>query len=705
MESCTVGESEEDDKFRPLSGVEPYSGDRILTVRAVVTGIILGSVILCANVYLGLKAGFGVDATLFSGIFGFIICKGLENSNLPLVSGHFGPHENNIIQATALGCIGIGFMFISGVPALYQLKLLNNPTSDLGTLICLSLVAGFWGLGFAAPFRSIFILRLARQLSLVFPYGTASAVTIRALHATTRGGQNTREMKDNTRGILISFSVFTVWAVATSYAPGILYTWNPFWWIYKWGGTNIISAVNWGWLSWSWAPSILGTGMLIDLNAAFSFLLGAVLAWGIIGPIIVSTGVAVGIPYNPEYPDLITYNAFIPEQFVSMPSPRYWILWPAVFMLLGVSVTLILLESKSMVSFVRYGAQRALYAVRSSGHIQHDGSVATVQRPPALAEAIEDPTPPNLRVRQWEWMTVTSITFIIALVSMKYLMGVPPHIGLLNLVLGFFWSFVVIHTMGTAGISPTSTVAKGSQFITGAATKDMARTNLDMAYGSNLTGALVVGAATQQSSELCQDFRTGFLLGTPPRAQWHAQMLGTLSSVILAPCLFVAFTKAFPCINDASQAATCQFAMPSATSWRIITEAIFMPEFPISKSSWIFSIVLTVVGIGATAFKRWLQQHPKHKALEVWIPNMSLVGLAMVIPGSNTMLTMAMGAFGAVLWKRFHPETHARFLYPVAAGGIAGEGIGFVIQAALQIASVGGPLYYGTSIGCVGDQC
>lgn len=53
--SVNIGDFEEaEDYFYPLRDVEPYDGRRILTVRALVTGVFLGSIISCANVYLGM---------------------------------------------------------------------------------------------------------------------------------------------------------------------------------------------------------------------------------------------------------------------------------------------------------------------------------------------------------------------------------------------------------------------------------------------------------------------------------------------------------------------------------------------------------------------------------------------------------------------------------------------------------------------------
>ncbi|KAI8306509.1 putative metal-nicotianamine transporter YSL7 [Colletotrichum sp. SAR11_59] len=320
-ESVIEGVTEEQDQFKPLPGVKPYDGRRILTVRAVATGVFLGSVINCSNLYLGLMTGFGADATLFASIFGYAICKALEKSKVPFLSGDFGPHENNIIQAAALGCIGIGFMFMSGVPAMYQLHLLGpTPQSDFGRMICFALVAGFWGLGFTVPLRNLFILRLARQLSLYFPLGTASVITIQTLHSIEG---STGQARQHVKAISMSFVFSLIWSVATS-------------------------------------------------------------------------GAAVGIPYAPDYPELLTYNAFILTQFSTTPSPRYWMLWPATFIMLGVSLTTILLEAKNFARMAKYG----ILNVQAKFTRRRDASAGSVMvlKKGEIAGEIPDPVAPAYQV-------------------------------------------------------------------------------------------------------------------------------------------------------------------------------------------------------------------------------------------------------------------------------------------------------------------
>ncbi|KAH7140977.1 OPT oligopeptide transporter protein-domain-containing protein [Dactylonectria macrodidyma] len=695
--SIQVGEVEAEDTFQPLLDVEPYDGRQILTVRAVGTGVFLGSIISCANLYLGLKTGFGADATLFSSIFGYGILKALERSKLPLMSDYFGPHENNIVQATALGCMGVAFIFVSGVPALMQMGLLGDSNKvSYGTLVSMSVMCGFWGLGFAVPLRSIFILKLARQLGLQFPLGTASAVTIRALHNKT--GADTA--KKNIMTMSIVFAASLIWAVVTSYAPGILYTWNVFWWIYKWGGHGIISAVSWGWLSWQWSPSLIGTGMIVGLNPSLSFLFGSVLAWGIIGPILVKTGQASGIPISEIYPGLVTYNAFDPTKFVHDPSPRYWILWPAVFLMLSVSITTILFEAKSLGRVFRYGALRLRDVVKRGA-----GGQATTGQRAMLQDNIPDPVAADYQVRWWEWSSMAAVAFAVAMVLMRFLFDITGGMGFFHLVLGLLWSFVVIQVFGVTGITPIATVAKGSQFITGG----ILRSHIDTigysnAAVSNLLGATVTSGAAQQAAELVQDFRTGFLLRTPMRPQWYAQAIGTISAIFFLPGLYMLFIKAWPCITD-STATTCAFALPAVTAWKIITIGLFSPTMPISQSSWITCIVFSVIGMASVVLKRRMAAHARWSRWEPFTPNMSVVGLSMTIPGATIPMTLAIGAVVAALWERYGQQSHSKLFYAVSAGGIAGEGVAYVVLGILQIAQVGGPTHFGTHLGCVAESC
>jgi uncharacterized oligopeptide transporter (OPT) family protein len=104
-------------------------------------------------------------------------------------------------------------------------------------------------------------------------------------------------------------------------------------------------------------------------------------------------------------------------------------------------------------------------------------------------------------------------------------------------------------------------------------------------------------------------------------------------------------------------------------------------------------------------------------------PNMMCVALAFVLPQTfcksisispsiqeNTVLTLAtdgtammMGSTLAVVWAKKNPITFDIIGYPIAAGLIAGEGIGGVINAIIQIAGASGSVY-GSWVACPGPE-
>lgn len=65
---------------------------------------------------------------------------------------------------------------------------------------------------------------------------------------------------------------------------------------------------------------------------------------------------------------------------------------------------------------------------------------------------------------------------------------------------------------------------------------------------------------------------------------------------------------------------------------------------------------------------------------------------------------MIMGALPAYIWARRNPKSFDIYGYAIAAGLIAGEGIGGVVNAIFQIAGISGD-FYGSNIACPGDLC
>ncbi|KAI3399294.1 hypothetical protein diail_7249 [Diaporthe ilicicola] len=112
------------DLFSPLPPLEGVPEEPMpLTIRALVVGIVLGSLVNASNVYLGLNMGFTFGAFMMGAVFGFGAIK--------------------ILQKIAPGVPFLG---------LEQTR---------GRILTLTLVCSTFGLFFAVPLRKFFIINFA----------------------------------------------------------------------------------------------------------------------------------------------------------------------------------------------------------------------------------------------------------------------------------------------------------------------------------------------------------------------------------------------------------------------------------------------------------------------------------------------------------------------------------------------------------------
>ena len=83
---------------------------------------------------------------------------------------------------------------------------------------------------------------------------------------------------------------------------------------------------------------------------------------------------------------------------------------------------------------------------------------------------------------------------------------------------------------------------------------------------------------------------------------------------------------------------------------------------------------------------------------------MMVIALAFIIPASVYGTAMTIGAVVAAVWSWRQPRGFELFGHAVAAGFMAGEGIGGVVNAVLQIVGWSGEVW-GTTVGCPAGVC
>jgi hypothetical protein len=245
---------------------------------------------------------------------------------------------------------------------------------------------------------------------------------------------------------------------------------------------------------------------------------------------LVKTGLAFGKPISDEYP-LVTYYAMSfkdPAAYAKTPSPRYWLLWPGVLVMLMYSFTDVVFT--------------LIQITKKSG-----GPMHWFRKGDKFDEEDEDKTPVEDRIPRSWWITGVTLSTIMSCAILATLFKMNVGEAILALVLGFLFSFIGVQSSGHTDINPVSTVAKASQLIFGGITKG-AHLAIQPAQTLNLAAGVVAAGSAAQSSDMTGDLKTGYLLRAKPRNQFIAQVCGSVVAVFLTSGLYVLFTKASPCI-------------------------------------------------------------------------------------------------------------------------------------------------------------
>lgn len=160
------------------------STDRQLTLRAAVTGMLLGAVLSVSDLYIGLKIGWVFGMSITSSVLAFAIWSGLAR-----VSPRIKPLsmlENNTSQTAASAAAYMATAgLVSSIPALTMLRregVITLPELTGPRLTVWLLFISALGVFVAVPLKRNMIN--AEQLR--FPSGVVCAETIRTMHSSGR---------------------------------------------------------------------------------------------------------------------------------------------------------------------------------------------------------------------------------------------------------------------------------------------------------------------------------------------------------------------------------------------------------------------------------------------------------------------------------------------------------------------------------------
>ncbi|RCI06803.1 hypothetical protein CU098_013845, partial [Rhizopus stolonifer] len=636
------------------------------TWRASIVGSLLGCLVAASNTYLGLKIGWTFGASLFGAIFSFAIIKPLSKALPPKWGGgYFGPQENCTAQSAATTSGGLSAGFVSGIPAMYKLGLLNNPKDDAVALLLFTISCAFYGLFFAVPLRSHFVVKQ----DLTFPTPRAAAITIISLHDSVEGEKKAMN-KAKWMGIwfLIAF-LFNLLAYWLPFFEAL----HIFFYIGQRAGYVPFMSMDfdWGWY-FKWDFPFFGAGLMTPGSTVITFFVSSVVVYGIIGPLLVANG---------------TFVAPLGFAAAGDTTNRFF-LWPGIALMALSAFTELFIHYDSLWRGIKGGAKEIQFGIMRGVNwfrrIVLKSSISQEEHAKYESKMDENDifTPEQMVPAYW-WVGGTFISIIFTCAIMGRYFGMPVYQSIIAVILGFILSFVGIQATGETDINPTGSIGKMSQLVFAR----MPAENQSAVMKNNLMAGNISASAASQAVDMVGDLKTGQLVGASPRSQFLAQFVASFFAIAVAVGFFILFAQAYPCIIlPDEQVEKCEFGLVAVTAWKNVTLLLTGNGAPLSKGSIAATIVCAIAAVVLPLVRHFLVPQKYHR---YW-PSVSSIGIAMINPNPEVPVSMLLGWIGGKIWKRYKPDSHEDLMFSVAGGMIAGQGISALISAIFRISNVPG---------------
>ena len=612
----------------------PAPNEAQLTPRAVVIGCLVGSIIACTNITIGLKIGWTFGASIVSAVLGFAFFSAIGKK--------FSVLETNIAQTagSAAGSMASAAGLVAAIPAM-ELLGYNIGYVELGIW---AVAVAFLGVFFAVPLRR----QVVEIDKLRFPTGTATAETILAMFSDA--GDALAKAKVLIQAALIAgLFAFVAYFIPQIEMPppsalmvyiGVACLAGSMYFALKermlpaillgvWAGcfflldqvvpaTALAAAAGWGFKMYL-GPSLFGAGFLIGPRVSFSLLLGAIVAWAILGPIAQSAGWAPG--------NVMSYKD----------GARGWLLWPGVALMVSEALTSLALSWKTFV--------RAL------------------KMPKKLEGA--DPKKGNQHIPNTWWIGGLAIGTTLTAVLTYVVFDIPIWMSIVAVALSFILAIVAVRSVGETDINPLGGMGKVTQLVYGGVAPGQMDTSL-------MAAAITSGGASQ-AGDMMQDLKTGHLLGAAPRKQLKAQLWGLVAGIFFVIPVYAVVTSAWELGSD-------KLPAPAAFAWKSMAEVLakgFDALPPMAIEAVIFA---SIIGCAIPIIR-------KFKPSWNWMPSGIAVGIAFIVPAYYS-LVMFYGTVAWLIWKKKNPSAVEKFNFALASGLVAGEGLMQIINAVMALLKV-----------------
>jgi len=566
------------------------------TVRAIFLGAIFGLIFGAVTVYVGLRAGLTVAASIPIAV---ISISFLRNQ------GKVSVLECIIVQTTGNAGQSIAAGVIFTLPALIFLGF----DLEYSRIFMLALIGGYLGVLFMVPLRRPLIVE--EHGNLKFPEGTACADV---LMAGAKGGSfASRVFFGLGLGAIYTFfqneNLFGAWPGTPEYQPDL-------------GPQHVLKGAS---IKADATPEYLGVGYIIGARTAGTMFAGGVFSWLVLMPLIYFFGKDLT---HPVYPGTVPISQMGPSDL--------WITYIRPMGAGAVAAAGLITLFKTLPTIV--GALRSGFA-----QMRH--------RSTAVAEP--------LRTERDLAMSTAIVGSIGLVVLMFFFLEFKPvpgaQVGLFAnlaasvLVVAFGFLFVTVSSRIVGLIGSSANPISGMTIATLMAT---AAIFLVSGWTAAAFGALaitiggVVCIASAEAGDTSQDLKTGFIVGATPRSQRFAFLIGIAVSTIAIGGTLQLMNRGLQTFREAPQAWDINASHPGVEIQHDTKNLV--DEFPVISPDGAKSIhhkseyiLLNAIGSSELANGKYLYS-PSSGRIEVrWIPGIGSERAA--APQAQLMATVING--------------------------------------------------------------
>ncbi|PUZ48101.1 hypothetical protein GQ55_7G218700 [Panicum hallii var. hallii] len=628
-----------------------------VTPRALAVSLLLAVVFSLIVMKLSLTTGIIPSLNVSAGLLGFFFLRvwtaSIKNPGRP-----FTRQENTVVQTCVVAAYGIAFSggfgsYLFGMSETIAAQAAEENNADnvkkprLGWMIGFLFLVSFVGLFALVPLRKVMLV----DYKLTYPSGTATAHLINGFH-TPDGSERAKSQ------------VGTLIQLPLGLLPVVLHGRGRLW-IRAVPSLGLAAYQNRFYFDFS--TTYIGAGMICPHIVNISVLLGGILSWGVMWPLIAEKR---GSWFGAELSD---------SSLEGMQGYRVFI---AIAIILGDGLYKFAMVLLRTVTAIAVSTDEKKYfgalPVNSDDRtISGDGAAPAT--PPSFDDArrteffLMDQIPTPVAIGGYVAIAAISITAVPHLIFPQlkwhhvlavYLMA--PVLALRN-----------AYGMGLTDWSLASTYGKLAIFIFGAWA---GKSHSGVLVGLAACGIMMNIVST--AADLMQDFKTGYMTLASPRSMFVSQVIGTAMGCLVGPSVFWLFYRAFDGVGTQKSA----YPAPDGLIYRNMA---ILGVDGFSKLPRHCLTLCCVFFAGAIALNVAKDLAPRKVARLIPLP------MAMAIPfyiGSYFAIDMFLGSVILFAWEWVDKAQADAFSYAVASGLICGDGVWTLPQAVLSLFNVKPPI-------------